>query len=319
MGHVVVDTDGEPRLRIVLGKLVEARLRHGGRELLAGQAVAAADHARQHLALTVRDGFRQRRRHVEEQRLTGRAGLLGAVEHGHLARGGGDGVEELFDGERAVQADEHHAHLFAVGVEVIDHRQEGFVAGAHHDDHAVGVVGAVVFDEVVLASGDAGQLVHRGLHDAGHRVVERVRGFARLEVGVRVLRGASDERVRRAEGTLAVLQHELVRHEGAQFVVGNLGERVELVRGAEPVEEMHERHARLERGAVRDGGHVVRLLHARGAQHRDAGLAHGHDVLVVTEDAEALCGQGARGDVEHRRRELARDAVHVRDHQQQAL
>ncbi len=44
-----------------------------------------------------------------------------------------------------------------------------------------------------------------------------------------------------------------------------------------------------------------------------------HHVAVVAEDRERVRRDGARGDVDHRRAQLARDLEHVRDHQQQAL
>ena len=59
--------------------------------------------------------------------------------------------------------------------------------------------------------------------------------------------------------------------------------------------------------------------HKGHGQHGKAGLAAGHHVGVVAENAEALAREGARGDVEHGRRKLARDFVHVGDHQEEAL
>ena len=94
---------------------------------------------------------------------------------------------------------------------------------------------------------------------------------------------------------------------------------LQLVRRAEPVEEMEERHARLERRGVRDERQVLRFLHRRRREQREAGRAHRHDVAVVAEDRQRVRGDRARRDVEDRRRQLARDLEHVRDHQQQAL
>ena len=82
-------------------------------------------------------------------RLADGAGLLGAVEHGDLLDRGGQGGHEVLDGPRTVQADLHEADLLAVGVEVVDDLLEGVAEGAHADDHAVGVIGAVVVEEVI--------------------------------------------------------------------------------------------------------------------------------------------------------------------------
>lgn len=54
---------------------------------------------------------------------------------------------------------------------------------------------------------------------------------------------------------------------------------VDLVRGAEAVEEVHDGHAARQRGQVRHQRQVLRLLHAVAAQHGPPRLAHSHHVL----------------------------------------
>ena len=46
---------------------------------------------------------------------------------------------------------------------------------------------------------------------------------------------------------------------------------------------------------------------------------HGHGIRVVAKDRQRLRGDRARGNMNHRRGEFARDLVHIGDHQQQAL
>ena len=76
----------------------------------------------------------------------------------------------------------------------------------------------------------------------------------------------------------------------------------------------------LERGGVGDQrrSRAPPAPSCRG-QHREAGLAAGHHVRVVAEDRQRVRGERARGDVHAEGRQLARDLVHVRDHQEQAL
>ena len=93
----------------------------------------------------------------------------------------------------------------------------------------------------------------------------------------------------------------------------------DLVRGPEAVEEVQERDARVESGRVRDRGEVLRLLDGAGGEHREAGLPAGHHVRVVAEDRERVRRERARRDVHAEGRQLARDLVHVGDHQEQAL
>ena len=176
-----------------------------------------------------------------------------------------------------------------------------------------------VLDEPVGAPGAPGEGVHRLLDDPGDPGVVRVDGLAALEVDVGVLCGAADERPLRRQRALAVFADEVVGDEGPQVVVLEPLHRRDLVRGAEPVEEVQERHPAAQGGRLRDEREVVRLLDRRRRQQGEAGLTHGHDVGVVTEDGQALGGERSGGDLEHRRGELPGDLVHVRDHEQQAL
>ena len=130
---------------------------------------------------------------------------------------------------------------------------------------------AAVVDEPVVAAGPLPELVHDLLHDAGRAGVEGVDGLARLEVDVRVLGGAADERPLGREGPLAVRADQLVGDQRPQVVIGEQLDRVQLVRGAKPVEEVHERHPGPERRGLRDQRHVVRLLHRRRRQQGEAG------------------------------------------------
>ncbi len=204
-------------------------------------------------------------------------------------------------------------------VQVGDRLARGLRAGAHQHQHPLGLRVTVVVDDPVATPAALGQLRQHLLDDLRHAGVEGVDRLARLEVDVRVLRGAADERPLRRERAAAVGPDELLRHQRAQVVVGERLERVQLVRGPEPVEEVHERHPRAQRRRLRHERQVVRLLNRGGREQRHAGLADGHHVLVVAEDRQRLRGQRARGHVHDGRRQLAGDLVQVRDHQQEPL
>ncbi len=117
----------------------------------------------------------------------------------------------------------------------------------------------------------------------------------------------------------AVLADELLGQHGAHIVHGKLLDLGDFVRGAEAVEEMHERNARFEGCGLGDEGGVHDLLDVVGGQQRPAGLADGHHVLVIAEDGQPLGGDGARSHMNDARRQFAGDLVHVGDHEQQAL
>ena len=248
-----------------------------------------------------------------------RARLLGAVEHGDGLTCLGDGGQQLVRAPGAVQADLDEADLLAVGVQVVDDFLGHVADGAHGDDDAVGVRGAVVVEELVVGAELAVDLLHVVLDDAGDGLVVLVGGLAVLEEDVAVLVAAAHLRMLGVQRAGAELLNSLHVHHGGEILVVPNGYLLDLVAGAEAVEEVQEGHAALDGGQVSDGGEVHDLLHVALAEHGKAGLAAGHDVLVVAEDGQRVAGQGAGRDVEHAGEQLARDLVHVGDHEQQAL
>ena len=240
------------------GQLVKDSPGHGRRELLGRQPVPATDDGRQRPR---RGGAGQCADDVLEERLADRSRLLGPVEHGDGGRGDGQRVEQLGDRERAEQADGEHAHLCPGGVQGVG-RLAGRGGGrAHHHDDPVGVGGAVVIDQVVTPLCARRQAVHCSLHDPGHCVVEAVGCLALLEKHVGVLGRAAQDGMIRREGPGSVRRDPLVVDQGPDVVVGQLLDLVDLVAGAEPVEEMQERHPPLEGSGLGDEGEIMRLLH----------------------------------------------------------
>ena len=317
--HVVVDADREAGARPLGAQLGEDAGDHRRGQLLGGEPVAAADDAGHGLAGAGGERLREPAQHVEEERFAEGARFLGAIQHGDAARARRDGREQLGRRERAIEAQLHHADLLPLRNQVSRGLRGGLRAGSHGDDDALGVGGTVILDEAVVAPGPLGQRIHRLLHRGGHPRVKRVGRLARLEIDVWVLRRAADERPLRREGPAPVRADELGGDERQQVVVGEHLDRVQLVGGAEAVEEMDEGDPGAER---RDLGHhrqVVGLLNGCGGEQRESGLANRHHVGVIAEDRERLRGQGARRDVEDGRGQLTGDLVHVGDHQKQAL
>ena len=314
VGDVVHDADGELAGGGVLLELLVDGEGSRGRLVLGAEAVTAADDGDLGLA-----GLIEGADDVLVEGLADGAGLLGAVEHGDLLDGGGQGGHEVLDGPRAVQADLHEADLLAVGVEVVDDLLEGVAEGAHADDHAVGVIGAVVVEEVIARAELLVDLVHVGLDHGGKRVVGLVAGLAVLEEDVAVLVGAAGVRVLRVEGVVAERLDGVHVEHVLEVVEVPDRDLLDLVRGAEAVEEVQERHLALDGREVGHRREVHDLLDVALGEHGEAGLAAGHDVGVVAEDVEGVGGHGTGGHVEDARKALAGDLVHVGDHEEQAL
>ena len=210
-------------------------------------------------------------------------------------------------------------HLLAFGHEVIDRLLDGLGHRTHRNNDVLGILRTIIYERLVFAAGDLRKLLHGVGHHVGHGVVELVRSLARLKINVGVLGRTAGHGVFGVQGPVAeLLQGIAVEHRRQRGLVDQL-DFLNLMRGTETVEEMQERHARLQRHEVCDACEVHDLLHRRGGQHGETGLARSHHVLVVAEDRQRLCGQRTRRNVEHAREQLAGDLIHVGDHQQQAL
>ena len=225
----------------------------------------------------------------------------------------------MLDGERTEQANLHEADLLALSGQVVDDLLERIAEGAHADHDAVGVGSAVVVEQAVISAELGIDLAHVVLDDSRQGVVGLVAGLAVLEEDVAVLVRAARGGVLGVERVIAEgLDSVHVDHLGEIVVVPD-GDLLDLVGGAEAVEEVQERNLALDGGEVRHGSEVHDLLDVALGEHGEAGLAAGHDVGVITEDVQSVGGDATGGHVEDARQALARDLVHVRDHEQQAL
>ena len=221
--------------------------------------------------------------------------------------------------EGPVQVDVDEAHLLPTGGEVVHGLPGGLSGGAHENHHPLRVRRAVVVEEMVGAAGQLSDLRHVVLHrlrDGGELLVA---GLPALEEDVRVHRGAPGGRVLRVQGVDTERFQRLHIHQGAQGVVVQHLDLLDLVGSAEAVEEVKKGHPAVDGRQVGHRPQVHHFLRRRGSQQGEPGLPHPHHVGVVPEDRQGVGEQGPGGDVEHPRQHLTGDLVHVGDHQQQAL
>ncbi len=300
-------------LGLIKEQVVEHGLDHGRSELLAAEAVTAA------VALDVAARFCEGVNNIEVEGLAERAGLLGAVENGDLLAGCGDRCEELVGCERPVKTDLQNAELLALLVEVVDRFFRNVCAAAHDDEDVLGIGCADVIEEVIMAAGQLADLLHVILNDLGDLRIVDVRGFAALEVDIRVLRGTGLMRMLGVQRAVAESLDGVHIEELAHVFILDLLDLLDLVGGAEAVEEMNEGNAGLDRGQMGHESEVHDFLDGSGGEHRETGLAAAHNVAVVAEDRKGMSGESAGGNVENAGKELTGDLVHIGDHQKKTL
>ncbi|MNV52271.1 hypothetical protein D3C71_1443530 [compost metagenome] len=91
------------------------------------------------------------------------------------------------------------------------------------------------------------------------------------------------------------------------------------MRGAETIKKVNKRQAAVETGRLGNQRKILCFLDVAGAQHGAAGLAYGHHVGMVAKNRQRMGGDGARSNMQHKRRQFTGQFVQRRDHQQQAL
>ena len=171
-----------------LVQLVEDPLDHGGREFLRGEAVAATNNGR-HRGEGQRFGMLgENSDDVLIERLARGTWFLAAIKNGNRLDGCGQRVDEGGGVEWTIEANLEQADFLALLGHHVNGFFSGFGAGAHDDDDALCIGGAVVVEEVICAAGLRCEAIHDRLHDARDSGVIRAAGFARLEEDVGVLR-----------------------------------------------------------------------------------------------------------------------------------
>ena len=313
VGNVVVDAQGESCFRSILCKLFINGEDAGRGGVLGAQTIAAADDG------SLASSFAHRRHNIQVQRLCVSAWLFGAVQNSDLGRGLRNSSQQVFCRERTVQSYFYKTNLLALCGQVVDYFLGDVADGAHRDDDAVSVRCAVVVEQLIVGAQLGVDLAHVLLNDSRNCLVVLVAGLAVLEEDVAVLVGTAHGWVLRVECAFAECFYCIhVAHLFEVFIVPNL-DLLDLVGGAEAVEEVDERNAALDGSQVRNSAQVHNFLRVCLSQHGKAGLAAGVNVGVVAEDVQRVGSNGSRGNMEYRWQQFAGDLVHVRDHQQQAL
>ena len=311
--NVIHDTDRELVLRHRQRQVLEYGQDLSRSRILRTQTITATYDNRSVL-LTIEAVF-----YVQIQRLTVSTRLFRAIQYGDTLSGLRHGSQEMLSGERTIQVNGYQTYLLALSDQVIDSLTSGLRNRTHGDDHTLSVLSSVIIEQTVFTACDLGNLVHIFFYDSGNCLVVRVGRFSVLEEMIRVLGHTASDRSLRVQGTGTELSQGLLVDKRSQVLILQSLDLLDLVRGTETVEEVHERYTRLDRSQVSDTGQVHNLLYGTLGQHGETCLTGRHHVLMVTEDTQRMRSQCTSGYVENARKQFTGDLVHIRDHKQQTL
>ena len=213
----------------------------------------------------------------------------------------------------------HKADLLAVCVEVIHCLLNGIADRAHCNHNILRIRRAIIVEGLIICAKAAVDLVHVVNGRLNGVVIVGVAGLACLEEDIRVLSGTAQYRMLRVQGAAAECVYCIpVKHFTQRLIIPNF-DLLDLMRGAETIEEMQEGHAALNGGQMSHSAEIHHLLRAVRAEHRIAGLAAGINIGMITKNVQRMCGNAAGGNIDDARQQLASDLIHIRDHQKKAL
>ena len=155
----------------------------------------------------------ERRDDVQIQRFADRPWLLGAVQHTDRAYGRRQRVQQRRGGEWAVQPHLHHADPRAPLDEGGDGSHRSLGARAHQHQHPLRLRVPGVVDDAHRAADALAKLRHQVPDYTRNPRVERVDRFPCLEVDVRVLCGATDERLLGGQRPSAMRANQLLGYQ----------------------------------------------------------------------------------------------------------
>ena len=257
--------------------------------------------------------------YIEVQRLAEGTRLLCSVEYGDLLNCCRDSGSECGGNERSVQSYLYKADLSALLEQVVDGLLDGVAYGAHCYDNFLGVRSAIVVEQLVICTDLCIYLVHVLGNYVRYVVVVGVASLTSLEEDIRVLSCAVEYGLLRVEGSVAERLNSVHIYHALEGLVVPLLDLLDLVGGTEAVEEVQERNSALDSGKVSNCAEVHNLLRVSGAEHCITGLATCVDIAVVAEDRKRMRSYGTCGNVDNRRKQLACDLVHIRNHQEKTL
>ena len=313
-GHIVVDGDGELGLRALARHVLEYGQDVSGLYVLGTETVAASG-----VLAGLELASLQGSDYVKVERLAYASGLFGPVEDSDPLDGLRHHGEQVFGGERSVEVDLNDTDLLAGSDHVVDQLFCGVADGTHGKDHVLGVRSAVVIEGLVVGSDLLVHHVHVFGDDVGSLVVCSVGSLSVLEVGFRLLGRSHQSGVGGMEHSLLEGFDGVPVYHGGELVIVPHLDLLVLVRCTETVKEVEHGELSADGGEMRYSREVHYLLYAVGCQHSETGLAHCHDVRLISEDRQGVGSQSSSGYMEYRRSMLAGDFVHVRDHQKKSL
>ena len=311
MGHVIGDVDGKAADRVFTLAVAEGSQDTAGSGILRAQAISAA-----HDLCPGKGTSGQRCHNVQVERFADGGRLLTAVHDYHVLGGGGQSRHKAFRGKRTIETDFHQTDFLTLSVHVVYHFLSGVAHRTHGDHDRLSVRRTVVIEELIVGPQLLVDLPHVLLHHVRKRIIILVPGLVDLEEDVGILGRTAQDRMLRVQSTGAERGQGVHVHHVLQVLIVPHLHFLDLVGGAEAIEEVQEGHPATDGRQMGHSTQIHDLLGVVAAQHGVAGGAAGHHIAVVSEDGQCMGRQRTGRNMGHAGQQAAGDLIHVGDHQQ---
>ena len=312
VAQIIIHTNDEAVSGLGSIQVIEASLDHGRSEVLTAETDLTADDGGGALQL-IHGGD-----DIQVERFTRSTIFTATIQDADLLAGlGKSGIQVLLR-EGSEEMDLDDTDLLALLVQVVD----GFLDGGtstHHDNDTVGIGSTSVVEQVVLTTGDGGDLVHGSLDLFGASIVEGLGDNAVLHVDILGLGDTTLVRMVGVQSSLAEVIGSFVGIDLGDFFARNGVDGVDFVRDSPTVEEVQEGNTAGDGGQVGDESQIVSFLDAVRGEDGETGLTSSHDIGVFAEKRKGLLGDHTRGDVDDSGKETTGNTIHVGNHQHHTL
>ena len=313
VGYIVHNAYGEVVLGFSLLQVIKYSQGIARIEFLGTQTITAANDQRFNGFVVVNVT------NIQVQRFAVGASFFGAVQNCNAFYSLRHSSQEVFSGERTIQVNVQNADLFALGNQQLGYFFSSLSAGAHHNNNVFSIGSTGIVEQFVVTASQFADLAHVLFNDSRQCFVILVYSFTSLEVDIRILCSAADNRVVRVQSMVTEFLQFIVVNQFLQIFVVQQFNLLDFVRGTETVKEVQERYMAFDGGQVSNSRHVHNFLYAAFSQQGKARLTASHNVTVIAENVQRAGGQSSGSYLEYSGQQFAGNFVHVGDHQQQTL
>ena len=192
----------------------------------------------------------------------------------------------MFDRERTIQMHSQKSDLPAFSVEFFDNSLDRFTGTAHSDDDFFRIRSTIIVEQTIFTSSQLVDLVHIFFNDTGQSFIVRVYSFTGLEIDIRILSSAANDRIIGIEPAITESSDRIIIDQFSQIIISQSFYFLNFVGSTETVKEVNKRNTTFDSRQMSHCRQIHNFLYSAFSKQRKTCLACSHNVLVVAENRQ---------------------------------